>query len=293
MNLVILAAGHGRRFGGLKQLVAVGPEDQSLLDYTALDAVAAGFERIVLIVREEIREEVEAHVAASWPDSVEWVTVVQGPVAGTAQAVLSAAPHVDGPFGVANADDHYGIEALQLLRRRLEPAAGADDDDDSPHHLIGFRLVDTVFGDGSVTRGVCRVDPDNLLVDVVEQKVTPLEGDETAFVGVGIAADAGTAGQPLSGEEVVSMNLWAFRPRIFEHLQAAVEAFDPPPPPPDAEKPPELLLPDVVQQLVRAGADRVAVDQARGSCFGITHPQDLDYVRKRLAHRRPGDLPEA
>lgn len=288
MTLVILAAGHGRRFGGLKQLAAVGPEDQSLIDYTALDAAASGLGPIVLVLREEIREEVEEHVRKHWPSSIEWDYVIQGPVAGTAPALLAAEPLVEGPFAVANADDHYGLDATGLLARRL--AALAEGEEETPPHvLIGFRLDKTVFTSDTVTRGICRADLSGTLVDIVEQKVTPLEGEEGAWVGVAANAEPGSPRQPLSGEETVSMNLWGFQHRLFEHLRAAVEAFDPPPPPPDAVKPPELLLPDVVQELVRAATDRVEVASTTATCIGITHPEDLDFVRKQLAHRRPGD----
>jgi hypothetical protein len=285
MTLVILAAGHGRRFGGLKQLAAVGPEDQALLDYTALDAVACGLGPIVLVVRDEIRQEVEDHVRKQWPSNVDWEVAVQGPPAGTAQAVLSAEPLVEGAFGVANADDHYGLEALELLARRLAPTEG---EEEAPAHLLaGFHLASTVFTSGTVTRGICRVDPSGVLVDLSEQKVTPLEAG--GYVGVAVGAMPGSPVQPLSGDEIVSMNLWGFQHRMFDHLRAAVEGFDPPPPPPDAEKPPELLLPDVVRELVLGGTDAVEVVAAGGRCIGITHPEDLDFVRKELANRRPGD----
>jgi CTP:molybdopterin cytidylyltransferase MocA len=300
MNLVILAAGHGRRFGGLKQLAAVGPEDQALIDYNALDAVAAGFTRLVLVVREEIRDEVVAHVNKHWPSSLEWDIAVQGPPAGTAQAVLSAAELVDGPFGVSNADDLYGVEPFTLLCNRLasttetaavEAASEGDVGAPAPHLLVSYRMADTIFGTATVTRGVCRTDPAGHLIDIVEQKVTAIDPELTRFAGVPLAAGPGAPATPLSGDESVSMNLWGFHERLFDHLRAAVGAFDPPPPPPDADKPPELLLPDVVQELVRTGADDVAVAEARGTCIGITHPDDLPFVRAQLGNRRPGDAP--
>jgi hypothetical protein len=302
MNLVILAAGHGRRFGGLKQLAAVGPEDQALIDYNALDAVAAGFDRLVLVVREEIRDEMETHLNKQWPGSLDWEIAIQEGVPGTAQAVMSAAGLVDGPFGVSNADDLYGVEPLTLLRTRLaglaEAAeAGADGGGavapPAPHLLVGYRMADTIFSTATVTRGVCRADPADRLIDIVEQKVTALDEERTRYAGVPLSAQPGAPVTPLSGGEVVSMNLWGFHPRVFDHLREAIGAFDPPPPPPDAEKPPELLLPDVVQDLVRAAKDEVVVAAAKGRCIGITHPEDLPFVRAQLANRRPGDAPSA
>ena len=302
MNLVILAAGHGRRFGGLKQLAAVGPEDQALIDYNALDAAAGGFGRLVLVVREEIRDEVVSHVDKHWPSSLEWEVAIQEGAAGTAQAVMSAAHLVDGPFGVSNADDLYGVEAFTLLHNRLTSttvAAAMDATSEgpasarAPHLIVGYRLADTVFSTATVTRGVCRTDPADDLVDIVEQKVTALDEERTRFAGVALSAEDGAPATPLTGDEIVSMNLWGFHTRVFDHLRAALGAFDPPPPPPDAEKPPELLLPDVVQEFVRTGQDEVTVTAARGQCIGITHPEDLPFVRAQLVNRRPGDAPSA
>ena len=293
MQLVILAAGHGRRFGGLKQLAPVGPHEEALLDYTALDAMSSGFGPLILVVREEIRDEVEQHVRKHWPSALSWDVVCQQGIAGTAQAVLSARPLLDGPFGVANADDLYGIEALDLLRSRLDRGA-ADEGEDAPHVLAAYRLVDTIFTTDTVARGVCKVDPSDMLIDIVEMKVTAIGGDAAGYGAVPIDAEPGAARQPLSGEELVSMNLWGLQLRVLDHLAEAVEAFDPPPPPPDAVKPPELLLPEVVGDLVRNAKDRVLAARANGRCIGMTHPEDLDFVRRQIGNRRPGDaLPAA
>jgi hypothetical protein len=284
MHLVILAAGHGRRFGGLKQLAEVGPHGEALIDYTAMDALACGFHKVVLIVREEIEDELMAHVDKHWPDELERVAVRQEGLAGTAQAVMSAHPEVDGPFGVANADDLYGLDALRQLRSSL---GGGDD---APHSLVGYRLADTIFGAETVKRGVCRADPSGQLVDIVEQKVTRLP-DGSAYFGVPLDAGPGAAGWPLSGDETVSMNLWGFARRMFDHLQEAIDGFDAPPPAP-GENPPELLLPGVVGELVSADKDRFAVLAAKGSCIGITHPSDLDFMRREIGNRAPGEVGE-
>ena len=125
MQLVVLAAGHGRRFGGLKQLVPVGPGGEALMDYTVRDAIEAGFDGIILIVREEIQGELMEHIGSFWPAEFPVVPVVQGPIAGTAQAVESARPFIDGPFGVANADDLYGKMAIARLAAELRKGAEA------------------------------------------------------------------------------------------------------------------------------------------------------------------------
>ena len=120
MQLVLLAAGHGRRFGGLKQLAPVGPRDEAIMDNTARSAAASGFESVVLVVREEIRAEISAHVRRRWPAELAVELVCQAPVPGTAQAVLSARPLVTGPFAVANADDLYGDEAFVALVSKVD-----------------------------------------------------------------------------------------------------------------------------------------------------------------------------
>lgn len=285
MDLVILAAGHGRRFGGLKQLAEVGAHGEALIDYTAIDAYSCGFDKIVLIVRAEIEGELMGHADKHWPAEIEREAIIQGPVAGTGQAVMSAAPGVRGPFGVANADDFYGRDALEQLKSSL------DDGDEGPHSLVGFRLADTMFSDEAVTRGVCRVDDAGDLIEIVEQKVRKLEGGE-GFAGSPLGTDPldpGAGGWPLTGNEIVSMNLWGFKRRMFDHLAAALDSFDPPPLAPGAN-PPELLLPNVVKDLVAAGADRFQVIDAKGQCVGITHASDLDFMRVAIGGRRPGEM---
>jgi hypothetical protein len=284
MHLVILAAGHGRRFGGLKQLAEVGPKGEALIDYTAMDALSCGFDKVVLIVREEIEDELMAHVDKHWPTELERVAVRQEGIAGTAQAVMSAQPEVDGPFGVANADDLYGIDAL----RQLHSSLGGGDD--SAHSLVGYRLVDTIFGTETVKRGVCRADPSGQLVEIIEQKVTPVP-EGSGYFGVPLGSQPGAAGWPLSGDETVSMNLWGFAPRMFDHLRAAIDNFDAPPPAP-GENPPELLLPGVVSHLVATGKDRFVVMEAKARCIGITHASDLNFMRREIGKRSPGEVVE-
>src|SRR5271165_7003921 len=139
MQLVVLAAGFGRRFGGLKQLAPVGPNGEALMDYTARDAVAAGFNGVILIVREDVQDELLEHTSSFWPPELPVHPVIQGAIAGTAQAVESARPFVDGPFGVANADDLYGQEAIGALAEHLRTGAAGE------HVLVGYHLRNTVI----------------------------------------------------------------------------------------------------------------------------------------------------
>lgn len=278
MQLVVLAAGHGRRFGGLKQLAPVGPAGQAVMDYTAADAFDAGFDAAVVVLRQEVREEVLAHIARHWPGGLEVRPVIQGSVAGTAQAVASTREAVVGAFGVVNADDLYGRSAVFLLAGELASLAGRT------HSIVGYRLEDTVIGDAPVTRGVCRTSDEGDLVEIVEQTVRREDG---GFVASPLP---GHDGEPhrLAGQEVVSMNLWGFSPSILDDLDGALATFDPATAPHQPGKPPELLLPSVVGELVSKKAASVRVRTADGRCIGITHPDDLAFVRGYVLADRHG-----
>jgi hypothetical protein len=291
MQLVILAAGHGRRFGGLKQLAAVGPNGEAIMDYTALAAEACGFTDIVLVVREEIREEVARHVRRRWASELPVELVCQPPLPGTAQALMSAAPAIHGPFGVANADDLYGEAALRLLPEHFaadaKTSGGSEHNADvaQRHVLVSYQLVRTVLTKAQVTRGLCHVGEDCLLDRVAEHRVNLRDDgtfDAVPLAQAGSAATtAGTAGGHLhlSGAEPVSMNLWGFHPRLIDELEAAIRNFDP-----DTAARPELLLPDVVGALVATGSDRVHVVETSNRCIGITHREDIAIVREEVAH---------
>ena len=271
MQLVILAAGHGRRFGGLKQLAPVGPNGEAIMDYTARSADALGYEGVVVVVRDEIREEIARHVRRSWPASLPTELVCQPATPGTAQAVLSARPVLGQRFGVANADDLYGTDALRLLRA---PAGGEDGEGDAPHLLVAYRLVQTVLTAAPVTRGVCEVSESGSLQAIVEHRVEPAEAG--GFLAVPLDDDRPT--RHLGGQELVSMNLWGFESRILDRLEEALERFVP-----GQHGRRELLLPDVVGRLVAAGEDEVRVVVTTSRCIGVTHQEDLALVGEELA----------
>jgi len=280
VQLVVLAAGHGRRFGGLKQLAPVGPRDEALMDFTARDAVAAGFDGVILIVREEIQDEMLEHIGSFWPPELTVVPVIQGAIAGTAQAVESARPFVDGPFGVANADDLYGAAAIVALAEQLRQGRSGE------QVLVAYRLKDTVITDAPVTRGLCETTPDNFLSRIVEQSVRRLE--DGTFEGASLAGPGASQPRALSGEENVSMNLWGFSEPMLDILDAALDAFDPATAPHAEGKPPELLLPDVVGHVVTQGQAAFRVIPSHSRCIGLTHPDDLPLVRSLLAEGLTG-----
>jgi hypothetical protein len=284
VQLVILAAGHGRRFGGLKQLAPVGPHGEAIMDYTAQAAQSCGFTGIVVVVREEIRRDVTEHVAHRWSTRLPVDFACQPPTPGTAQALLCTRHLIDGPFGVANADDLYGQAALSLLAGHfLGPSDEAGNDGSSGarrHVLVTYQLRRTVITKDTVTRGICEIEDDDSLARVTEHRVRLL--DDGSFDGVPLAHATSGPGTPhlrFTGQEPVSMNLWGFHARLFDELAAAVDAFDP-----ETARRPELLLPDVVCELVTSGKDQVRAVETHNRCIGVTHRDDIAIVREQLAH---------
>jgi hypothetical protein len=280
MQLVVLAAGHGRRFGGLKQLAPVGPDGEALMDFTARHVAEAAFDGVILVVREEIQAEMVAHVGLCWPPALPVIPVVQGPIAGTAQAVESARPFIDGPFGVANADDLYGAAAMATLADELRKGG------DGEHVLVGYQLKNTVITDNPVTRGVCETAPDSCLTRVVEHRVRRLE--DGGFEGAPIVGPEANNPKHLTGNELVSMNLWGFSESILDEIDVGLDAFDPATAPHVGGKPPEVLLPDIVCRVVAEGRARVRVVESNSKCIGLTHPDDVPLVRSLLAEGSVG-----
>jgi NDP-sugar pyrophosphorylase family protein len=265
-TLVVMAAGMGSRFGGLKQLAPVGPAGEAMFDYSAADAVAVGFRKAVVIVRKEIADQIQDHIATAWPSelSVEYVYQEVPPgrtkPLGTAEAVLTTKDHVQGPFTVLNADDLYGADAFRVAFNQL--AAPSDD-----HVLVGYHVNKTVMGPGTVTRGLITVDDHGYLASVDESSVDVADGG---------AMSAG--GRPLIGEELASTNFWGFRPTIFAVLEDAVNAFLSS----EGKAGSEVLLPVVVGDAVNTGRVRVQVVPTDARMLGITHADDLERVRREL-----------
>ncbi|HVX23222.1 MAG TPA: NTP transferase domain-containing protein [Acidimicrobiales bacterium] len=274
--LVILAAGRARRYGGVKPLAPVGPSGEAVIDLLASDALAAGFGTLVLVIGPSTGPAIRYHVEQTWPGTVDVRFAMQEAPLGTVDATLAAVPHLDdgGPFGVANADDLYGEAGLAQLAGHLA-AVGSN-------CLVAYRLRNAVVGDSPVTRGVCRVDPDGLLVSVDERRQVGATGD-----GRFVARD-GRSPEDLDGDELVSMNLWGFGSdmrSVFRAAMAEAASASGTGPSPDAE----VLLPELVGRLLAgdrpqglsAGPFRVL--RADGRCIGVTHPDDLTLVQGELA----------
>jgi UTP-glucose-1-phosphate uridylyltransferase len=285
MTLVILAAGIGSRYGGLKQMDPVGPSGEFIVDYSVFDAIRAGFDGIVFVIRREIEtafrttigKRIEKHAAVSYVCQ-ETNAVPPGfrvPAArtkpwGTGQAVLTAASAVDGPFGVVNADDFYGRESFAMLARFLERTA----DDPSAYCMVAFTLRNTLSAHGLVARGICACRPDGKLKAAVERTKIERFGGGARYVG-----DDGEW-QALSGDEPVSMNMWGFKPSLFKHLEREFRAFlelrgaDPAA---------EFYIPAVVTRLIESGEVTTSVLRTPERWFGVTYPQEKAAVAAAVA----------
>lgn len=268
LQLVVLAAGFGSRYGGLKQLDAVGPSGATLMEYSLYDARRAGFDETVFVIRPDMEETFRGY-ASRFDGRMPWQTALQrledvppgvsippgrAKPWGTTQAVLAAAPLVRGPFAVLNADDFYGAEALAALATFLRDAAGTRP---PSFALVGYRLRDTLSRAGPVNRGVCRIDGDGWLQSIEE--VTAIDG--------GRDPDA-----------IVSMNLWGFTPALFEQLREGWLGFFKR----GVDERAEYLLPTLVQELLARGACRVRVLEPNSRWFGITHQADRPGVAAAL-----------
>jgi hypothetical protein len=274
MQLVVLAAGHGRRFGGLKQLAPVGPNGEAIMDYTVSAAASCGFTGVVVVVREEILEEMQEHAAKYFPSSLKTEFAIQGPRRGTAEAVACTAPFIEGPFAVANADDLYAREALAFISSHF--LSGEHHPDTSSQHLlVGYQILNTILTASQVKRGLINVGGDGSLERIVETTVN-LRVDGR-FDATALHHEAPAPSAILSGTEHVSMNLWGFHPRMFTELQDALAQSASP-----EDSDDELLLPEVVATMISSGRDRVHVVRTESRCIGITNPEDFALVQDEL-----------
>jgi len=311
-TVVLLAAGMSTRYGRLKQLEPVGPCGEALLDFSVFDARRAGFSRILLIIREELEEMVRAHVEERWPGDLEVVfhhqkvrdlpgahpDLTSSPACiealerrakpwGTGHALLTARPHLPGPFVLLNADDFYGEAAFhQGAEFLLAQAASSDGeppgaDPAATFGLVTYTLSDTLSEHGGVSRGICTVDLQGRLAGVQEILEIRRAGGEVSGKTV--------SGQPvvLDGTEPISTNFWIFSPDIFPILEEEFQEFlrdqtDP------SSAQTEFLIPSVVNGAVRDRIARVMGIPTRGRFLGITHPEDRDWVAGGLEEMTHG-----
>jgi choline kinase len=274
LALVVLAAGRAKRYGGCKPLAPVGLHGEAVIDLVASDALAAGFDTIVMVLGPSTGPAIRYHVEHTWPAAVDVRFATQPSPRGTVDAVLSASDHVgDAPYAVGNADDIYGRQGCALLAEHLRAHSDLN-------ALVGYRLADAVVGFSPVTRGICRVGADGELLGVDERRQV------TATADGGFVARDGREPATLSPNARVSMNLWGFTPGFHKMLQAAMDAAV------DASEESEVLLPEVVAQSLSTSS--FAMLPAEGRCIGVTHPDDLSLVQEELNRQvAAGERPAA
>jgi hypothetical protein len=281
LDLVLLAAGRGRRFGGFKQTAVVGPHGQALCEYTVFDAIEAGFERVVLVTSADTAEQMAAWAAARFGREVRVVIAIQpadgvpdrGRPWGTGHAVLAAADHVSGPFAVANADDHYGPWAFVILTRFLRKKAMPDTAGrPATWAMVGFPLLETLPHTGAVSRAVCAIGDDHLLIGLGEHVQVLRHGSGAAILS------ASGERTPIVPESLSSMNAWAFTPAVFGVLREGFAAFRRQ----DGHAQDEFRLPTAIAEAIAAGRATVRVLPGADEWFGLTHPDDVRVVRRRL-----------
>ncbi len=286
-TLIIMAAGMGSRFGGLKQVTPVGPADEKIIDYSVYDAIRAGFGKVVFVIKEaiadEFKEKIGNTIAAHVP--VEYVyqeldklpagyTVPEGREKpwGTGHAVLCCRDVVKEPFAVLNADDYYGRECFGLLVDFLAKAA-----DDGVKHIAmaGYRLRNTLTENGHVSRGICEVDAANRLLGLTERTKIQLVDGKPHFT-----EDDGATWEPLDPDGYVSMNCWAFPAGSLDYFEKRFCAFLDEK---GGELKSEFYLPFVVDAMVAAGEADVQVLPTEDKWYGMTYAEDHEMVRSALA----------
>lgn len=297
-TLVILAAGMGSRYGGLKQVDPIGPSGEAILDYSVFDAIRAGFGKVVFIIRKEIEKDFkelfinrfQKHITVEWvfqetdylPDGY---VVPEGRVKpwGTGHAVLMASGKVKEPFAVINADDFYGYDAFKTLAGYFaeQEQSGA-----TGYAMVAYELHNTLSDFGTVSRGVCEADENNFLKSVTER--TRIERSEDRIIN---HSPDGTD-LLLPAKTPVSMNFWGFTPGFFAHLETHFNAFLIAN---SGNLTAEFYIPSVVDQLIKDGTEKVKVLSNAGQWFGITYKEDKPLVINRISEliasgKYPSDL---
>jgi hypothetical protein len=286
-TLLVLAAGMGSRYGGLKQIDPMGPAGETILDYSVFDALRAGFGKVVFIIRPDFEQDFRERIAAKFAGRIDvgfaFQTIDKLPAGfsappgrekpwGTTHAILCARDAVRTPFAVINADDFYGRGSYAVLGRYLTALTN----DSTAYAMVGFTLRNTLSEHGTVARGVCQTDVAGQLTDIQElTKIAKLargaehRGDDGKVVA-------------LTGEEPVSMNMWGFTPAIFPQLEADFRAFLAAK---GAELKSESYIPMSVGSLIRSGQASCQVLRSDSAWFGVTYREDKPVVQASIARQ--------
>ena len=285
--LIIMAAGIGSRYGGIKQLATVDAYGHIIMDYSVHDAIAAGFNKIVFVIRRDIEADFRAiigdrieqvcrerhvevcYVFQSLDDIPAGYAVPEGRKKpwGTGQAVLAAKNSIQEPFAIVNADDYYGKEAFVRLHDFLTAGGGPRE-----YCMAGFVLKNTLSEFGTVTRGICQVDGRGFLTDVVETKEIRPQWDPVSGMMGAVAGN-----REIDANGFVSMNMWGLTPEFLELLEAGFRDFFQDAVPGDPEKA-EFLIPVFIGQLLSRGEVTVRMIPTRDKWFGVTYQEDKPFV---------------
>ena len=291
MTLVIMAAGMGSRYGGLKQIDPITPQGAFILDFSIYDALLAGFDRVVFVIKEEnydvfretVGQRIEGKIKVEYAfqkleNIPEGFAVPEGRTRpwGTGHAVLSAAPLVKDNFAVINADDFYGYNAYKLLAEHF-----ANGEKSGDYCMVGYVLSNTLTENGTVSRGVCVTDELGVLTEVNERTKIEKQGD----IAVSVESD-GTYEIPL--DAIVSMNCWGFTPDIFEGVYAGFAKFLSQPHADEMKC--EYYLPFAVTELMEAGKCSVKVYRSEDSWYGVTYAEDKEKVKTSIAALMDGKI---
>ena len=272
ITLLVMAAGMGSRYGGLKQLEAVGPGGETIIDYSVYDAIRAGFNRVVFIIRKGFEQEFTSQITDKYAGKIQvefafqdlhdlpdGFTCPEGREKpwGTGHAILTAADLIHEPFVAINGDDFYGLESFEVVAKYYQSGRGT-------FSMVAFQLDKTLSEFGGVTRGLCTV-KDGLLDTVIE----------TGEIRQSDHVISSNRDIELDGNEPVSMNVWGFTPDLFDYLQSMFVDF--------LEKEgnemkSEYLIPFVVNGLIRSGQEKVHVLRSNAAWFGVTYKKDRTFV---------------
>lgn len=282
-TLLVLAAGMGTRYGGNKQLDEVGPSGETIIDYSIYDAIRAGFGKIVFVIRRDIEEQVKERFVERLKDRIkvdyvfqEITNLPEGAKVsperskpwGTSHAILVTKEKIHEPFGVINADDYYGVDSFKILYDFL-----VSDSDPNCYSIVGYKLGNTLSDHGHVNRGVCQAGSDKLLQGIVETRQISKTADG--------ATAPGPDGKELkfTGNEIVSMNLWGFKPSCYDILGKEFSGFIARN---GMDLKSELDIPTSVDKFIKSGDIKIKVLMSNERWFGVTYREDKPFVVESL-----------
>lgn len=282
-TLFILAAGMGSRYGGLKQIDGLGPNGETIMDYSVYDALRAGFGKIVFVIRKDFEDDFRRVVLSKYADKVPceicFQSVDRVPAGcsynaertkpwGTNHAVLMGKELIHEPFAVINADDFYGKDSFQVLADYLKSVEGTK----GKYCMVGYRVCNTLSENGTVSRGVCTTDENGLLTDVIERTKIENKSGKIVFTEEGVDTE-------LAPNTPVSMNMWGFTPEYFDYSEEAFRIFL-------AERGQELkseyYIPSLVNELITSGKATCKVLDTTSKWFGVTYAEDRPQVVMKI-----------